>query len=97
MCLKPGAASGSATRRSRKCLVNTARIAFLNRIHNAIARDPQEIRPAAEKFNEFLGVKSVCDQQLSLLRIDVLGLPQRSGAQSLHRELPFGFLGHSFS
>jgi hypothetical protein len=44
-----------------------------------------------------LGAKSVSNQQLSLLRIAVLSLPQSSGAQSLHRELPFGFLGHSFS
>ena len=58
MCLKPGAVSGSASRRPRKCLVNTAQIAFLNKIHSRQLANPQEIRPAAEKFNEFLGQNS---------------------------------------
>ena len=37
-----------------KCLVNTAQIAFLNKIHSRQLANPQEIRPIAEKFNEFL-------------------------------------------
>jgi hypothetical protein len=59
VCLKSGTASGSASRRPRKCLVNTAQIAFLNKIHSRQLANPQEIRPAAEKFNEFLAAFSV--------------------------------------
>src|ERR1700681_721484 len=54
VCLKPGAVSGSSSRRPRKYLVNTAQIAFPNKIHSRQLANPQEIRPAAEKFNEFL-------------------------------------------
>src|SRR5271154_6539181 len=51
VCLKPGPAFGSASRRPRKCRDNTAQIAFLNKMHSRQLPNPQGIRPAAEKFN----------------------------------------------
>jgi hypothetical protein len=52
--------------------MNTAQIAFLNKIHSRQLANPQEIRPAAEKFNEFLGGDPAVSISVTILSREVL-------------------------